>query len=102
MQLVYPKSDEQRARLTEAVKNILLFRALDEVKKKKKERNLSVVHVLVHAHLYTHTCTLINIIIIIIHCHDDRAGAVVTKQARILLIYLRKKKIYTRISQSNS
>lgn len=27
--LVYPKSDEQRARLTEAVKNILLFRALD-------------------------------------------------------------------------
>lgn len=28
--LVYPKSDEQRARLAEAVRNILLFRSLDK------------------------------------------------------------------------
>ncbi|KAK9892212.1 hypothetical protein WA026_019016 [Henosepilachna vigintioctopunctata] len=28
--LIYPKSDEQRARLAEAVRNILLFRALDK------------------------------------------------------------------------
>ncbi|CAD7013817.1 unnamed protein product [Ceratitis capitata] len=27
---VYPKSDEQRARLTESVKNVLLFRSLDD------------------------------------------------------------------------
>lgn len=30
-QLIYPKSDEQRRRLGEAVKNILLFRSLDQV-----------------------------------------------------------------------
>ena len=29
--LIYPKSDEQRKRLGEAVKNILLFRSLDQV-----------------------------------------------------------------------
>ena len=29
--LIYPKSDEQRRRLGEAVKNILLFRSLDQV-----------------------------------------------------------------------
>lgn len=29
--VVYPKSDEQRKRLGEAVKNILLFRSLDQV-----------------------------------------------------------------------
>lgn len=28
---IYPKSDSQRARLTNAVKEILLFRCLDEV-----------------------------------------------------------------------
>ena len=28
-QIIYPKSDEQRKRLGEAVKNILLFRSLD-------------------------------------------------------------------------
>lgn len=30
--LIYPKSDEQRRRLGEAVKNILLFRSLDQVR----------------------------------------------------------------------
>ena len=29
--MVYPKSDEQRERLAESVKHILLFRALDKV-----------------------------------------------------------------------
>ncbi len=31
VQIIYPKSDEQRQRLGEAVKNILLFRSLDQV-----------------------------------------------------------------------
>lgn len=36
--LIYPKSDEQRRRLGEAVKNILLFRSLDQVREKERER----------------------------------------------------------------
>ena len=31
VQMVYPKSDEQRRRLNDAVKHILLFRSLEEV-----------------------------------------------------------------------
>ena len=31
VQVVYPKSDQQRHRLSEAVKNIFLFRPLDQV-----------------------------------------------------------------------
>lgn len=34
-QMVYPKSDEQRQRLAESVRNILLFRALDKVQMAK-------------------------------------------------------------------
>ena len=34
-QIVFPKSDEQRARLAASVKNILLFRALEKVIKVK-------------------------------------------------------------------
>lgn len=32
LKIVYPKSDDQRLRLTNAINEILLFRCLDEVK----------------------------------------------------------------------
>lgn len=37
LQMIHPKSDEQRQRLSESVRNILLFRALDKVRTKKKK-----------------------------------------------------------------
>ena len=39
LQAVFPKSDEQRARLSDAVQGILLFRALDPVSGKSAGRH---------------------------------------------------------------
>jgi len=43
-QVVYPKADEQRQRLNDAVKHILLFRSLEEVRLVRLSVCLSVSH----------------------------------------------------------
>lgn len=45
---IFPKSDEQRARLIDAVKNILLFRSLDkeQVNNKKRKKILNSLFLL--------------------------------------------------------
>ena len=59
LQIIYPKSDEQRQRLGEAIKNILLFRSLDPVSQ--------------HLRLFIHFCyqTMVSVVWDEIRCPES-------------------------------